>query len=81
MVQMLLFEKVFSKATVYACFMVDTPVLVLEQVLWRCNHTRETLSTSLQNLRKTNLTLLSSSIRAQLKKVTIITLTYSEITN
>lgn len=62
-------------------FSVDTPVHVLKQALWRCNHTRETLSTSLQNLRKRNLTLLSGTVRAQLQKVTIITLTYSKIIN
>lgn len=66
-----------SEETVFACFMVDTPEPALEQVLCRWNHTRETLSTSLQNLRKSNSTPLSSRIQAHLRKVTIITLTYS----
>uniref|UniRef100_A0A3P8TGP0 Uncharacterized protein n=1 Tax=Amphiprion percula TaxID=161767 RepID=A0A3P8TGP0_AMPPE len=36
---------------VYLYFTADTPVLVLKQALWRCNHTRETLS-SPQDRRK-----------------------------
>lgn len=52
----------FPQWMVFVHVMEDTPVLVLEQTLWRCNHTRETLHLPAGPEEK-KLTLLSGTTR------------------